>query len=67
MRPGVYRCRMVSFPAIALVAGVALLATGCATEQTADEWPEEVPFTMKVAECSRIADRSERDRCLYGN
>ena len=43
---------------------VAMVFTACASKQ---DQPIEPPFQEKVSECSRIADRSERNRCLYGD
>jgi hypothetical protein len=44
------------------------LMMACASEQkdTGDQ-PIEPSFQERVTECSKIADRGERDRCLYGN
>ena len=43
---------------------IAMVLTACASKQ---DQPIEPPFQEKVSECSRIADRSERNRCLYGD
>lgn len=44
-----------------------VLLSGCAGEQTRkDDTPIEPTFQEKVSECSKIADRAERNRCLYG-
>jgi outer membrane biogenesis lipoprotein LolB len=46
---------------------VAALLMACAAERPDnDDIPVEPPFQEKVSECSKIADRSERNRCLYG-
>ena len=51
-----------------MVALASILAVACAGQQPAtDDQPYEPTFQEKVAECSKIADRSERDHCLYGN
>ncbi len=40
----------------------------CASEQkNSGDQPIEPSFQERVTECSKIADRSERDHCLYGN
>lgn len=44
---------------IILVAAFLVLLTACATEQ-----PVELPLHTKLAECAKIADRGERQRCL---
>ena len=51
-----------------LVVVILLLSVACAGKQAANgEQPIEPTFQEKVSECSRIADRSERNRCLYGD
>jgi outer membrane biogenesis lipoprotein LolB len=55
-----------TFPrAIPLLLASMLLAA-CAGERPANDQPYEPSFQEKLAECSKIADRSERNRCLYG-
>jgi len=57
-------CLLTSFSKKAiLVAMLSGLMTACATEPTVEVEPS---FHDKVADCSKVADRSERDRCLYG-
>ena len=47
---------------------VSALMIACASEQPlVDDQPVEPSFQERVSECSKIADRSERDRCLYGD
>lgn len=56
-----------SYKAI-LVAVISMLLMACASEQAQDsDQPIEPSFQERVTECSKIADRSERDRCLYGD
>lgn len=57
---------MVSFKTT-LIAIVSALMIACASERpvTSDQ-PIEPSFHEKVVACSKIADRGERDRCLYG-
>jgi hypothetical protein len=44
------------------------LMIACAGQQQTDnDQVIEPSFQERVTECSKIADRSERDRCLYGN
>lgn len=51
-----------------LMAFVLTFLVACASErQLASGEPVESSFKEKLAECSMIADRSERNRCLYGN
>lgn len=51
--------------AVMLVISALLMA--CATEAPlVTDQPVEPSFQEKVSECSRIGDRGERDRCLYG-
>jgi len=50
-----------------LLAPMATLLMACAGEPpVVSDQPFEQPFQEKVMECSKIADRSERDRCMYG-
>lgn len=43
------------------------LMVACATEEPLrTDQPIEPSFQEKVTNCSKIGDRSERDRCLYG-
>jgi len=50
-----------------LIPIISALMTACASEQpVVSDQPIEPSFQEKVTECSKIADRSERDRCLYG-
>jgi len=45
-----------------------LVLTACATEQPlVDGQAIEPSFQEKVTDCSKIADRGERNRCLYDN
>jgi hypothetical protein len=56
------------FELVILVFFILALSTACTTEQPlTSEQATEPSFQEKVSECARIADRSERDRCLYGN
>jgi hypothetical protein len=51
-----------------LILIVLALMVACATEQpVAGDQPIEPSFQERVTECSKIGDRGERDRCLYGN
>jgi len=51
-----------------LIPVVSALMIACASEQTIDsDQPVEPSFQEKIMECSKIGDRGERDRCLYGN
>jgi hypothetical protein len=51
-----------------LIPIVSALMVACASEQpVAGDQPIEPSFQEKVTECSKIGDRGERDRCLYGN
>jgi hypothetical protein len=63
-------CRRLPIPArfkISTVLLIPLLAAACASGQRAlNDEPYEPSFQERVAECSKIADRSERNRCLYG-
>ena len=46
---------------------VSALMMACATEEPlVTEQPVEPSFQEKIMECSKIGDRGERDRCLYG-
>jgi len=54
------------YKSILILVGSALMIA-CASEQPlVSDQPVEPSFQEKVSECARIADRSERDRCLYG-
>jgi hypothetical protein len=44
-----------------------ILVAACATERYANDQPYEPSFQEKLAECSKIADRGERNCCLYGD
>jgi len=49
-----------------LVLMVSALLMACANNrQTESDLAIEPSFQERVTECSKIADRSERDRCLY--
>ncbi len=51
----------------ALTLIISMLMVACATEQpVAGDQPVEPPFQESVMECSKISDRGERNRCLYG-
>ena len=51
-----------------LIMVVSTFMTACAPEQPdVSDQVIEPSFQEKVTECSKIADRSARDRCLYGN
>ena len=51
-----------------ILISVLLLLLACASDRTVDsDQPIEPTFQERVAECSKIADRSERNRCLYDN
>jgi hypothetical protein len=51
-----------------LIPVVLAIIVACATEQpVAGDQPIEPSFQEKVTQCSKIGDRGERDRCLYGN
>lgn len=53
---------------VILIAAVSALLVACANERYRDsDQPVEPSFQERVTECSKIADRSERDRCLYGD
>jgi len=46
---------------------VSVLMMACASNKyDANDEPVEPSFQERVTECSKILDRSERDRCLYG-
>jgi len=50
-----------------LVLMVSALTVACAhNPQYENDQEVEPSFQERVTECSKIADRSERDRCLYG-
>ncbi len=50
-----------------LIPIVLALMVACATEQpVAGDQPIDPSFQERVTECSKIGDRGERDRCLYG-
>ena len=50
-----------------LISIISALMMACASEQpVVSDQATEPPFQDKVMECSKIADRGERDRCLYG-
>lgn len=51
-----------------LIPIISALMMACASEQpVVNDQPIEPSFQERVAECSMIADRTERDLCLYGN
>jgi hypothetical protein len=51
-----------------LILIISALMVACAGKQPdADDQPREPTYQELVTHCSKIADRSERDRCLYGN
>ena len=51
--------------AVMLVISALLMA--CATEApVVTDQPVEPSFQERVSECSKIGDRGERNRCLYG-
>jgi len=53
---------------ITLTLLVSILMVACASNQyDENDEPIEPSFQEKVTQCSKIADRSERDRCLYDN
>jgi len=55
-------------PKTILIPVFSALMMACASDrQVVSDQAVEPPFQEKVMECSKIADRSERDRCLYGN
>lgn len=50
---------------VTLVAAILIVA--CATEAPLiEDQPVEPSFQERIMECSKIGDRGERDRCLYG-
>lgn len=51
---------------VLLITIVSALMMACANDRTKDE-PPEPSFQERVSECSKIGDRSERNRCLYGD
>jgi hypothetical protein len=52
---------------VILVALASVVAAACTGQRPdANEQPYEPTFQEKVADCSKIADSSERNRCLYG-
>lgn len=64
------KCRLLgsNFYKIILILMISALLMACAGQQAADpDQPIEPTFQEKVTQCSKIADRSERDRCLYGH
>jgi len=68
MKPMLCRSHNLMSRKTILILIFSALLTACASErQVASDQPIEKSFHAKVAECSKIADRSERDRCLYGN
>jgi len=51
-----------------LILIVLAFTVGCSSHQYDENGqPNEPSFQERVTECSKIADRSERDRCLYGD
>jgi len=51
-----------------LILIVLTLMTACAGPRPSEsDQPPEPSFQERVTQCSKIADRSERDRCLYGD
>ena len=51
-----------------LILIVLALSVACSSHQyDENDQPIEPSFQERVTECSKIADRSERDRCLYGD
>lgn len=64
------QCRLLEsiFHRSILIPVVSVLLVACASEQpVVSDQPVGPSHQETVAECSKIADRSERDRCLYGN
>jgi hypothetical protein len=50
-----------------LILIISTLMVACATEEALHtDQPIEPSFQEKVTDCSKIGDRGERDRCLYG-
>jgi len=50
-----------------LIPIVSAFMIACASEEPLrTDQPVEPSFQEKVSECSKIGDRGERDRCLYG-
>ena len=50
------------------IAVMSALMIACASEQSVvSDQPIEPSFQERVTECSKIADRTERDHCLHGN
>jgi hypothetical protein len=53
---------------VILILMISALMVACAGKRPiADDQPREPTYQELVTQCSKIADRSERDRCLYGN
>jgi len=53
---------------ITLMLLVSILMVACTSNKyDENDQPVEPSFQEKVTQCSKIADRSERDRCLYDN
>ena len=53
---------------LTLIPIISVLMMACSSEQPIrSDQPIETTYQEKVSECSVIADRSERDRCLHGN
>jgi len=58
----------VSFSRITILMMVSTLLMACASEQpVVSDQPVEPAYPDKVMDCSKIADRGERNRCLYEN
>ena len=56
------------FQKVFLITTASAFLMACAGErQLASGEPAEPSFQDRLAECSMIGDRSERNRCLYGN
>lgn len=56
----------VSYKTVLVLTGSALMVACGTNPQYENDQKVEPSFQEKVTECSKINDRSERDRCLYG-
>jgi len=56
---------LVSYKTVLVLTGSALMMACASNPQYENDQEVEPSFQERVTECSKIADRSERDRCLY--
>ena len=56
----------VSYKTVLVLTGSALMVACGTNPQYENDQKVEPSFQEKVTECSKITDRGERDRCLYG-